>query len=209
MTDLIHTAQPADTDTAPAVRSLESLLDDTAAAYLPVRLTYSCVDAVVLERRDRSVDVVLDTGFVRTVALDDSAELIVDPIRQVELLRRAARTLAAQCAQARQELQHDADRHRRVLREIRAYAIEKRRSNEICQDGLDQFLHEFNMAPDQVLVRFTITGSYRVEQSDCDTAESDASDHLDVDFGQVDGVVHDTADFDVRIDSAEAVNDND
>jgi hypothetical protein len=146
---------------------------------------------------------------VCTVALGDSAELIVDPVRQVELLRRAAQTLGEQAAQARQEMQQDADRHRRVLRDIRAYAIERRRSKEICQSGLDDFLREFDMAPDQALVRFTITGSFRVEEADCDTAESDARDHLDVDFGQVDGVLHDTVDVDVRIDSVEAVDDDD
>jgi hypothetical protein len=210
MTDLVHTTDSTDPQgSAPnAVRSLESLLDDATTTVPTLRLSYPAADAVVVARRDREVDVVLDTGFPHTVAVSDTAEVIDDPVRQVELYRRAVRSLEAQMVQAQQDREQDAERHRQVLRDIRAYAIEKQRNGDICQRGLNDFLRHFDMATDDVLVRYTITGSYRVKQTDPDTAESDGRDHLDVDFSQVDDVVHESVTVDVRIDGAESVDDD-
>ncbi len=80
MTDPIHTTPATEPEvTASAVRPLESLLDGTGAMFPTVRLSYPPAEAVVLAVRDRQVDVVLDTGFARTVALSDAAEVIDDP----------------------------------------------------------------------------------------------------------------------------------
>lgn len=209
MTDLGHTNHSTEPgETVPAVRSLESLLDDATTAVPTVRLSYPPADAVVVARRDGHVDVVLDTGFTRTIAVGDTAQMIDDPLRQVELYRRAVRSLQAQVEQARQDREQDAEQHRQVLREIRAYAIEKRRDDDICQSGLDAFLRRFDMAPDEALVKFSITGSYRVANGDRDAAESDGRDNLDVDCGQIGDVLYDSLTFDVRIDGTESVDDD-
>lgn len=231
MTDLRHTTDSTDPQesTSAAVRSLESLLDNTVTTVPAVRLSDPAADAVVVARRDREVDVVLSTGFVRTVAVSDTAQIIDDPVRQVEVYRRAVRSLQAQLVQARQDREQDAEavrslqagvvqaqqdreqdakQHRQVLREIREYAIDKRRADDICQSGLDAFLRRFDMAPDETLVRFTITGSYRVANGDRDAAESDGRDNLEVDLSQVDDVDTDSLTVDVRIDSTQAVDDD-
>ena len=209
MTDLVHTTHCTEPEeTAPAVRSLESLLDDATTAVPTVRLSYPPADAVVVARRDGQIEVVLDTGFTRTIAVGDTAQIIEDPLRQVELYRRAVRSLQAQVVQARQDREQDAEQHRQMLRDIRAYAIKKRRDDDICQSGLDAFLRRFDMAPDETLVKFTITGSYRVANGDQDAAESDGRNNLDVDVSQIDDVLHASVTVDVRIDGTKSVDDD-
>ena len=209
MTELVHTTHCTEPEeTAPAVRSLESLLDDATTAVPTVRLSYPPADAVVVARRDGQIEVVLDTGFTRTIAVGDTAQIIEDPLRQVELYRRAVRSLQAQVVQARQDREQDAEQHRQMLRDIRAYAIKKRRDDDICQSGLDAFLRRFDMAPDETLVKFTITGSYRVANGDQDAAESDGRNNLDVDVSQIDDVLHASVTVDVRIDGTKSVDDD-
>jgi hypothetical protein len=182
------------------VRSLQALLDAAQRGFLPVRLSFPAVDGVVLRVEDRFADVAVETGELRSVYIGDTARLITDPAREVVLMRQAAAGLSQQVIGARQEQQEESQRHSRVLHEIRAYAIEKRREDAICQDGLNAFLREFDMAPDHAVVRFTITGSYTVAHGDCDTAESDGSSCLDVDLSEIDDVVDGSLSFTVAID---------
>jgi hypothetical protein len=201
MTDLDGSApvEPVECMVGP-VRSLQALLDDEHRGFLPVRLSFPAVDGVVLHVEDRFADVVVETGAVRSVYTGDTARLITDPARVAVLMQHAAVRLFHEASEARQEQQEAAQRHYRVLHEIRAYAIEKRREDAICQDGLNAFLRKFDMAPDQAVVRFTITGSYTVAHGDCDTAESDGSGCVDVDLSDVDDVVDGSLSFRVAID---------
>jgi chorismate mutase len=176
-----------------------------------VRLRDLDADAVVVARRDRHADVVTEHGFVRTVHVGDTVEPITDPARESQVLRRALRTAHAQAEADREHLSRAEAEHTGTLDRIRAYAIRKYRSNDICQSGLDAFLEEFSLGAyePRVRVSFTIVGSYEVGGGDVRDARNDAEGYLAVNLDRLDNVVPDSEDVTVTVDSAEAVDDDD
>jgi hypothetical protein len=210
MTDLDGSAPapPVDDSVGP-LHSLQMLFDEHQRAFLPVRLSYPAADGVVLRHDDRHADVAVETGEVRSIYVGNTARLITDPVRELELMRHAAGLLSRRAVEAEQERQDESDRHRQEMRDIRAYAVDKCRVGDICQDGLNAFLQRFDMAPDHTRVRFTITGSYQVAGGDTARARSDGAGYLDVDLSDVDCVVDDSLSFNVSIDDVRPVDADD
>ncbi|GAA0812147.1 hypothetical protein [Spirilliplanes yamanashiensis] len=191
----------------PAARALEAILTDPPSLFPAVRLTAPDTDAVVLARRDRTVDVILDNGFVRTLHVSDTARPITEPAREAELLRRALRSVEARAVTAERSLREDTERHTSVLAAVRAYAIGKHRDGDICRRGLDGFLEAFDMPPyePRIRVTFTITGSYLVAAENTREAESDAQGYLKADLSSLDNVVEDSDEITVHIDDVSLV----
>ena len=194
----------------PTPRPLEALLDGVPPLFPAVRLTELRADAVVLSRHDRSADVVTEDGFTRTVFVGDPAEPIGDPAREAAVLRRALRSVQAQATTAQRQLSEAATEHSGQLARIRAYAIAKHRSGDICRSGLDEFLEEFGLTvyEPHLRVHFTITGSYRVTGEDTGEARRDAEGYLGVDLSRLDNVVDDSEDVSVSVDDVEALDDD-
>ena len=196
---------------SPVPAALESVLDGCSSTCPAVRLRELDADAVVVARRDRHADVVTEHGFIRTVHVGDLAEPITDPVRESQVLRRALRTVYVQAEETRQHHAETESEHTRTLDRIRAYAIRKHRSGDICRSGLDAFLEEFSLdAYDpRVRVSFTIVGSYEVSGDDVRDARNDAVGYLAVNLDRLDNVVPDSEDVTVSVDSAVAVDDDD
>lgn len=200
--------QPATSTDQPdrtAPRSLEAVLTDTPSLFPAVRLTSLDTDAVMLARRDRSIEVLLDNGFARHVDAGDTAVLITEPAREAHLLRRALRTTEARAVTAERNLNQATERHTSVLAAIRTYAIGKHRDGDICRQGLDTFLKAFDLPPydPRIRVTFTITGSYLVAAANTREAEQDAHGYLKADLSSLDNVVDDSEDITVRIDDVD------
>ncbi|GGJ75907.1 hypothetical protein GCM10010123_02290 [Pilimelia anulata] len=186
-------------------------LHHLATPFATVRLSTPPHDAVVLTRRGQSIDVLLDTGVTRTVQATTSATAIEDAGRQIELLRGAASVLSSQAEQYRQASQRAAGEHVDKLEAIRRYAIGKHRDGEVCRNGLDAFLAEFDMESYQPRKRvtFTITGSYEVDAGDARNPEYDGRQSLTVDASAADGYIDGSLDVDnISIDEVEDVDED-
>ncbi|MFF5230244.1 hypothetical protein [Dactylosporangium sp. NPDC000521] len=203
------TDTPADDQPEPQ-RTLGDVLADAGTAAFPaVRLTGSGAEGIVMGRTTMTAEIAF-AGITRTETLDQPAVAVTDPARQAGLLRSALGAIAERSRLDQHRLGHERREHGRVLAEIRAYAIERHRGDDICRDGLDKFLAEFNLAPYEPTfrVRFTITGSYLVRGDSERDIIRDGS-YAGIDLSRVDDVVEDSEDFDVTIDGADEISDDD
>jgi hypothetical protein len=185
---------------------------------LPVTVTLSAsgVDAVLLGRAGSATVEVLREGRIVGEADTMLAVPVTDPTRQVELLRAAltadvaARQALAETAQQRgTDLNQLRATQARTLAEIRQYAIDQYRDDELSREGLNAFLNRFDLDPYQprVKVTYTITGSFEVDSDNTNEVENNVEQNLGVDTAYVDGVVEYSDDFDVSVSSVEPVDD--
>jgi len=121
------------------------------------------------------------------------------------------RSVHAQAQQNREHLSRAEAEHADTIARIRAYAIGKHRSGDICRTGLDEFLEEFALGEydPRVRVSFTIVGTYEVSSDDVRAARTDADGYLHVDLDRLDNVVPDSDDVTVTVTSALVVDDDD
>jgi hypothetical protein len=183
---------------------------------LPVTVTLadSGVDAVILRAAGTaSVELVRDRQIVQEAETILAAP-VADPARQVELLRRAlavdvgARQEAALAAERRRtELANLRNGQAQTLAEIRDYAIDRYRKDDLTRDGLDTFLRRFDLDPyePRVKVTYRITGSFEVDSDDRDQVENDVDQNLRVDLDQIDDVVEYSDDVNISVTSVEPV----
>jgi hypothetical protein len=204
---------------------------DTAAAWmrLPLRAYLTGPDLpVTVTLADSGVDVViLRAAGTATVELVRNKQIvreadtalaapINDPARQVELLRAAlaadvvARQEAALTAdQRRDDLTQLQERRRQTLDEIRDFAIEQYRDDELTRTMLDTFLEKFDLEPyrPRVTVTYSITGSFEVDSDDSDQVEYDVDQNLRVDLDEIDDVVEYSDNVNVSVTSVEPSDD--
>jgi hypothetical protein len=170
-------------------------------------------DGIVLGYEDGFADVLHESGILSRLPLDRAATAITDPQRVIDLLRRGL-------GHSREQIRHEQQRatgqriaHDKQLRQIRDYAIARYKDDDICRDGLDAFLKQFELDVYEptIRVRYTITGSYLVRGPRAGTeelAERDARGYIRVDLSQVDDVVDDTSEFTLDVDSADELTDD-
>jgi hypothetical protein len=149
-------------------------------------------EALVLGRSGTGGVAVYRDGVIHDYLGTIPVVSIVSADNRLEVLERAIRDLGRwheQSITTAAEL-------RAVLPRIRTYAIERHRAGDICRDGLNQFLREFDLAEydPRLRVTYTITGSFnadgadedhlrqhleelRVELPDCDNIDEDSSDY--------------------------------
>jgi hypothetical protein len=165
------------------------------------------LEAVVLGRLTASTIEVYADGRIRAVPGARPVTDITDPERRLGLLGAALLTLDQERRQLAAQLADERSRHTAVLDNIRAYAIERHREDAFCRDGLNTFLRYFGLPEYQPYVRvaFTIHGSYRVDDSNADTAEDDAATNLGIDLSGVHYVISGSADYQVEIDEVETL----
>jgi hypothetical protein len=137
---------------------------------------------------------------------------VSDPAARDDLLAAAVRglgvqrhTATQQAARAVEDRDRDRESHARVLADIRAYAVDKHQSGDICRGGLNDFLTAFGLPEFQprVRVRYTLTGSYEVDADDADAADRDARGYLKPDLSQLDNVIDDSDTYSVDVDDVE------
>ncbi|MDG4795404.1 hypothetical protein [Micromonospora sp. WMMD1082] len=171
-------------------------------------------DAVVLSPAAGTsmVRVLVDGQVVRGLRADIPAVAVTDPATALALTRQAVAWALAEQDSAVERAhslveQRDEDRRRQAsqLTEIRSYAIDQYRDEDITRDGLDSLLSRLDLDPYQPRhrVRFTISGSFDVmpdADRDTDDTESDVRNYLRINADQVDNVDDDTVTIDVTAD---------
>jgi len=95
--------------------------------------------------------------------------------------------------------------HIQVLQEIRQYAITAHENEEICRQGLDDFLDSFGLTPymsSPVTINYEIRGSYTVECDNPSFAVADAKGYLRPDLSEIDDFLPESSVFTlvIRID---------
>lgn len=214
------TTDPATADTAvdePASQPLRAFLP--VSGNRPVIVMLDLLDLPVVVMRttvDGSIEVLPPSGPTLMLSGDYTVTPVTDPALRADCLARAVTRLrddnqsqATQLHQARIDLVNARRDHTIVLAEIRAYAIRRHQDGDICRDGLNEFLTEFDLDKYQprVRIRYTISGSYEVDGSDPDTATRDAEGYIEVNLSRVDNVVDDSSTVDVEVTDADTVED--
>lgn len=165
------------------------------------------MDAVVLTRLTASIIEVFADGTVQAIPDTTVVTDIADADHQLGLVTAALFVLDHERRQLAREITAEGTRHADVLRDIRAYAIERYREDMYCIDGLNTFLRYFQLPEYQPSTRvtYTIHGSYRTERSDADAAEDDAANWLAPDLSGVSYVIEGSADYHVAVDEVESL----
>jgi hypothetical protein len=193
-------------------RLADFLPDGSAATSPAVTVTLGGTHLVVLRRAGTATVEAWQNGEILQLPADTEADPVLDPDRRDELLAAALHGLAGQrhhasedAAGAQAERDRQRAEHHRVLREIRQYAIDKHRAQDICRDGLDTFLEHFGMDAYQPRLRvgFTIAGTLELDTDDGATAEHQVQQYLGLDTGDIDDAVEDSADIRVDVTSVD------
>lgn len=194
------------------------VLDDSTAN--PVGLLADG-PVVVLRRRAPDRVEVFQAGHILDLADDTPATTGTDVGQSTWMIRNALKAVTQQyrCSQAQvTRLREDTDRLRseargidalntKKLAEIRAYAIERHRADEICRAGLDDFLDHFGMPEYQprIKVQFQITGYYEVDSHNEDEVRDAATEQMYVDLHSIDGLVHYSDEYTITVTGIEDV----
>jgi hypothetical protein len=197
---------------APAApfRRLDTFLPSTSGLQT-VCLAASGRAVIVLARsRDLPdhIDVHTGTAF-RSLSADTPAAALTDAARHVELLAQFLAHVIDQEARHAVDRQRAEADHRKVLDEIRTYAIDRHEEGAYCREGLNEFLHHFRLDryPRQANVRFTIRGSYAVAGHDRDEVEADAEANLRLDLDGLGDLIEGSESFTVDVEGID-VDDN-
>lgn len=183
--------------------SLSELLGDTDGLDTVVHLPNLRVDAIVVRRRDRDVDLLFDGGSRATLYDAAIAEPVRNPARQASMLRQALAYQRQQAVAAGSRADTFLRRNADTMAAIRRHMIGMYRDGGISRSRLDEFLEAFDLRPfeSDTRVKFTIAGTYLVGSGDPDDVRHDGQDHLAVAFDRLSGVVPDSDIYTVTIDS--------
>jgi hypothetical protein len=131
---------------------------------------------------------------------------MTDPDRSQEVLCAAVKHLATMRQDAIDRNDVLRTGQARVLDAIRDYAIERHEAGDICRNGLDRFLEEFDFAPyhNRIRVDYTLKGSYVVDSSSDEDVADDTSKYLRPDLSDLDYVDSDSAHFDLEFSTSSA-----
>lgn len=171
-------------------------------------------DVVVIGRTDDGQVEVWSASLVLDRSPDTLVSAVTDPVRRDGLLASVVHRLAQHRDAAEQratrlaaDRSQDHEAHRNRLTAIRAYAVEKHQSGDICRTGLNEFLETFGLGrfEPRIRVHFTVSGSYDVDgdDSDVDAAWRDGQDYLKPDLSELDHVIEGSGTFTVSLDSLE------
>lgn len=142
----------------------------------------------------------LEAANRKIVYLTDACERLRKAHTVAEQEAEAARASTSYATQARNNIARDLASERArftaTLAKIRQYAINAYEETDICRDGLDKFLDEFDMAPYRVVkrVRVTMDVTFVLDLSDPNLRDDDEIrehiiDNLNVDTDDLNGDV--------------------
>jgi hypothetical protein len=202
-----------------ATRTLSDfVLDDSPAN--PVALLADG-PVVVLRRSAPDRVEVFQAGHILDLVDDTPATTITDIGQSTWMIRNALTAVTQQYRYSQAQvtrLREDTDRlrsearsidalHTTKLADIRAYAIERHRTDEICRSGLDDFLDHFGMPEYQprIKVQFRITGCYEVDSHNEEEVRDAATELMYVDLHSIDGLVSDSDEYTITVTAIEDV----
>jgi hypothetical protein len=181
------------------VLTLESVAIAALDELVVVRLAAS--DAVVLGRTPDGTVEAWSDGTVGTFPPTSNCKPLTDPIQAEAVLAQALAGLnVARRAAVRATCEQTA-RHTGLLDEIRSYAVETHLSGSICRDGLNRFLHHFDLAEylPYCQVSYTIAGTCTVDVLHEDAVRTRLTETLAPNLTEVDAVLSGSADHQVEI----------
>ncbi|NLT55140.1 MAG: hypothetical protein GXX79_11415 [Actinomycetales bacterium] len=162
-------------------------------------LTHRGRPMIVLGRHDDQTEVLLRGDLVLLPAHTRATPIPVAADRETALTRAVAH-LGEHLRDLRVQRDQAQARHRRVMDDIRAYAIDCYHEDRIDKEGLAQFLSAFGLAPyDRVQVSFTIHGGYQTTGHP-DHAAPDLRAHLRLDLTGIPDLVPDSTFHTLAID---------
>jgi hypothetical protein len=145
----------------------QGVLETAGSLDCPTVIRLDGTEAVVLATADGEVQLWTGDG-VTTCSVDTLVEPVTDLARTDTVLRQAVAALNALRLHALATVTGLAERQAVTLAAIRDYAITAHRDGDICRDGLDEFLHTFDLGEydPHVDIAYTITGSLAIAGSD-------------------------------------------
>ncbi|MDQ1249509.1 MAG: hypothetical protein QG597_3884, partial [Actinomycetota bacterium] len=178
--------------------------DDAGGEHLAVTVADGA-DLVILRRiSDRQV-VAWQNDQITVWNSDTEAVAISDPTRRNALLQAALLGLARLLRTVTSHAEKEEAANQQILADIREYAIGKHEAGYFCRSGLNEFLEAFDLPEYQprLRVRYTVSGSYDVDNGDIPFVCQDVRDYLRVDLGGIDDVVDGSDTFRVDVESVE------